>query len=104
MHNVRLTGNGSIEIINYTKKGSPFLHRIRIQPIVAKNLFGVNETISLLGTTTAEFDINNVHTRSLDNIEWMHIIETNDLTSLESSDADDRSWNSDSSGVESVES
>lgn len=104
MHNVRLTGNGSIEIINYTKHGLPFLHRIRIQPIVAKNLYGVNETISLLGTTTAEFDIDDNQTCNLDNVEWMHVIETNDLTSLESSDMDDRSWISDSSGIESIES
>jgi hypothetical protein len=94
-----------MEMINYTKNGTPFLNKVKIQPIVAKNVCGVFETISFLGTTTAKFDLEDLKVCTIDDVQWLQIIEINDLTSLESSDDDNRSWKTTSSySVSSIQS
>lgn len=49
MHNVRLIGFGSTEIANYTKDGKMIMVSIRIQPIIASNIFGEKHYSHLLG-------------------------------------------------------
>lgn len=91
-----------METINYTKSGVPFLHKIRIQPIVARNIFGVTETISFLGTSTANFEIEEL-IATVDVVDWVQVWKMNDAVSLSTSD-DDRSWNSASSMASSEDS
>lgn len=45
-----------MEIINYNKARIPFLHKMRIQPIVKRNSYGEIEMIGFLGTGTALFE------------------------------------------------
>lgn len=40
MHNLRFSGFGSTNVVNYDKKGQPFLSSIEIQPIISENHYG----------------------------------------------------------------
>ena len=92
MHNVRISGFGNLEIINYNKGGVPFIHKIKIQPIIATNMYGVTETVSFLGVSTSDFCIENMRPEP-ELSAFIQVWELNDLTSTESiySD-DDQSW------------
>eukprot|EP01035_Chromulina_nebulosa_P022722 gene22722-29417_t len=71
MHNVRQTGFGKAEVINYHKSGTPFLVLIRIQPIVASNIFGEKHVSHLLGRLTAkELTPNTLPSYAISKQQW----------------------------------
>lgn len=52
MHNLRFSGFGSTNVINYDKSGHPFLCSIDIQPIISENHYGEFVVSHYLGVIT----------------------------------------------------
>lgn len=49
MHNLRLSGFGSADVVNYTKNGEPFFCKISIEPIIDEDIYGKLKISNYLG-------------------------------------------------------